>query len=299
MNEIEFPYLNHKISPNSLEDAKENIWFHMIPYIVARTDEELCAYKSIMSLNLQTMILSNLDTRQEKISYKINALKNKKTKKYLYDLYLYEHQFYETNGGDDTVLLGYTLRDIQNILQEDASVLILIYFRVLNLLRLAKYAPEKYSINRSSKMIYNLHIISDTRETIKNYWSYDKIEKSWQRYKSVSHIIYGYVQTLVDHNILDLNLNFTTSTDIPTIISDYNEYYSFVDEILGYAVYAQDILTKFKSKNSELTLNLTTIPPKILKKFKIKNIVPHLKPFSVSEKEEYIERKTSNNIVRN
>lgn len=188
---------------------------------------------------------------------------------------------------------------IQNILREDTSVLILIYFRVLNLLRLAKYAPEKYSINRSSKMVYNLHIISDTGETTKNYWSYDKIEKSWQLYKSVSHIIFAYIQMLVNNIFFDLNSNFTTSENIPTIISDYNKYYSFIDEILGYAIYAQEILTKFKNKNSEITLNLTTIPPKILKKFKIKNIIPHLQPFSVSEKAEYIERKTPNNIVRN
>lgn len=135
------------------------------------------------------------------------------------------------NLSDDKRL--YTLRDIETILRKDASILILIYFRILNLLRLAKYAPKKYSINRSSKMVYNLHTASDTNEITRCFWSYDKIEKSWQKYKSVGHIIYGYVQTLVDHNILDLNLNFTTSTNISTIISDYNEYDSFIDSILG------------------------------------------------------------------
>lgn len=234
MNEIEFPYLDRKISSDSLEYAKENIWYHLLPYIVAQTDNELQGYKSIISLSLQSSILDELKTQQDKIQYKINALKNRKLNKYLFDLYLYEHQFYEANGGDDTVLMGYTLRDIETILRKDASILILIYFRILNLLRLAKYAPKKYSINRSSKMVYNLHTASDTNEITRCFWSYDKIEKSWQKYKSVGHIIYGYVQTLVDHNILDLNLNFTTSTNISTIISDYNEYDSFIDSILGY-----------------------------------------------------------------
>ena len=35
MNEIEFPYLDRKISSDSLEYAKENIWYHLLPYIVA------------------------------------------------------------------------------------------------------------------------------------------------------------------------------------------------------------------------------------------------------------------------
>ena len=105
MNEIEFPYLDRKISSDSLEYAKENIWYHLLPYIVAQTDNELQGYKSIISLSLQSSILDELKTKQDKIQYKINALKNKKLNKYLFDLYLYEHQFYESNGGDDTVLL--------------------------------------------------------------------------------------------------------------------------------------------------------------------------------------------------
>ena len=299
MNEIEFPYLDRKISSDSLEYAKENIWYHLLPYIVAQTDNELQGYKSIISLSLQSSILDELKTQQDKIQYKINALKNRKLNKYLFDLYLYEHQFYEANGGDDTVLMGYTLRDIETILRKDASILILIYFRILNLLRLAKYAPKKYSINRSSKMVYNLHTASDTNEITRCFWSYDKIEKSWQKYKSVGHIIYGYVQTLVDHNILDLNLNFTTSTNISTIISDYNEYDSFIDSILGYAIYAQEILTNLKSKNSETTLSVMIIPPKILKKFKIKNIQPKLQSFSTFEENLYgLTRQVATNIVR-
>lgn len=195
--------------------------------------------------------------------------------------------------------MGYTLRDIETILRKDASILILIYFRILNLLRLAKYAPKKYSINRSSKMVYNLHTASDTNEITRCFWSYDKIEKSWQKYKSVGHIIYGYVQTLVDHNILDLNLNFTTSTNISTIISDYNEYDSFIDSILGYAIYAQEILTNLKSKNSETTLSVMIIPSKILKKFKIKNIQPKLQSFSTFEENLYgLTRQVATNIVR-
>ncbi len=106
MNEIEFPYLDRKISSDSLEYAKENIWYHLLPYIVAQTDNELQGYKSIISLSLQSSILDELKTQQDKIQYKINALKNRKLNKYLFDLYLYEHQFYEANGGDDTVLMG-------------------------------------------------------------------------------------------------------------------------------------------------------------------------------------------------
>lgn len=30
MNEIEFPYLDRKISSDSLEYAKENIWYHLL-----------------------------------------------------------------------------------------------------------------------------------------------------------------------------------------------------------------------------------------------------------------------------
>ncbi len=299
MNEIDFPYLKHKISPDSLEYAKENVWYHLLPYIVAKTDDELQGYKSIISLSLQSSILDELETQQEKSQYKINAIKNKKTNKYLFDLYLYEHQFYEANGGDDTILMGYTLRDMENILRNDASILILIYFRVLSLLRLAQYTPEKYSINRSSKMVYDLYTVLDKNETTRRFWSYDKIEKSWQRYKSVCHIIYAYIQTLIDHNCLDLNVNIDTSTDIPTIISDYNEYDSFVDSILGYAIYAQEILTNFKSKNSETPLNLIIVPPKILKKFKLKSIQPKLQPFSIFEENLYnLTRKTATNIVR-
>lgn len=46
MNEIEFPYLDRKISSDSLEYAKENIWYHLLPYIVAQTDNELQGYKN-------------------------------------------------------------------------------------------------------------------------------------------------------------------------------------------------------------------------------------------------------------
>ena len=74
MNEIEFTYLDRKISSDSLEYAKENIWYHLLPYIVAQTDNELQGYKSIISLSLQSSILDELKTQQDKIQYKINAL---------------------------------------------------------------------------------------------------------------------------------------------------------------------------------------------------------------------------------
>lgn len=118
INKIEDEKDRLKTSKNLSDDKRlyrENLSFYETKYInneYSIIDDEMNLYlfediyKSIISLSLQSSILDELKTQQDKIQYKINALKNRKLNKYLFDLYLYEHQFYEANGGDDTVLMG-------------------------------------------------------------------------------------------------------------------------------------------------------------------------------------------------
>lgn len=92
-----------------------------------------------------------------------------------------------------------------------------------------------------------------------------------------------------DYKLAKLRAELETMSIRRKLLNDLNKQKekTSIDSILGYAIYAQEILTNLKSKNSETTLSVMIIPSKILKKFKIKNIQPKLQSFSTFEENLY------------
>ena len=131
MLDIKTPYFNRRIrlSKKSISDAKENIIFHLLPYIVAREnpekredlsyfEKEVKQCKAMISFTLMDGILcNNVPNTEKRLQFKIKALKGGQLKQDYFDLYKIEYNHYINNNGDDTIINGLSYKDIQEIQQ--------------------------------------------------------------------------------------------------------------------------------------------------------------------------------------
>lgn len=306
VHEITFPYLNHRISEKSKECAIENILFHFIPYIFASDDEEkLKKYKAMVSFDLMNSIADDKEDSLNSLTYRSKVAKKQKCSKELFDIYKCEYESYITNGGAQSLIYGYTYENIKNIIKEEASSLLITYFFVLNLLRLYSHCRNKFSRNKAKEMVHRLSLTvqgSDSLFSISG-WGMSNINNALSRYRSRGHIIFGYIHALIMHNIIDIenlsSANDLISDTLKNALASFTEEkcYTLTSEIIGYALYAENILGKEKDKHAETPIQFISIPSKAIKKFGFKEIKPILKEFTDKEKE-LLSRKSNTNTVR-
>ena len=306
VREITFPYLNHKISEKSKECAIENILFHLIPYIFAIEDEEkLKKYKAMVSFDLMNSIADDKEDSLNSLMYRSKVAKKQKCSKELFDIYKCEYESYITNGGAQSLIYGYTYENIKNIIKEETSPLLITYFFVLNLLRLYTYCRNKFSRNKAKEMVHRLSLTIQGSESLFSIsgWGMTNINEALSHYLSRSHIIFGYIHTLITHNIINIenlsSANDLISNTVKNVLASFTEEkcYSLTSEIIGYALYVENILGKEKGKHAESPIQFISIPSKAIKKFGFKEIEPILKEFTDKEKE-LLSRKSNTNTVR-
>lgn len=304
-DEITFPYLNHRISEDSKECAVENILFHLIPYILTTEDSELKKYKAIVSFDLMKSIVEEKDDPMLFLKYRSKVIKNQKYKQNCFDIYKYEYEAYLENGGEDTIIHGYTYDDMNKLLQKETPRLIIVYLFILTLLRLHKYASEYYGQNKAKQMIAKMYMIFNNKEDCYKLWAgTTNIAKALSYYLSRGHIIFGYIHTLIQHKIINLEEmtkpSELISNKVKNALTSYEneECYSLTSEIVGYALYARHTLEKVKNKQAHECISFISMPNKVNKKFGFKEIEPVLMDFSESERQTYLRRNQNINTVR-
>ena len=128
--------------------------------------------------------------------------------------------------------------------------------------------------------------------------------KNLSIYLSRGHLIFGYIQALINHNIIKIN-------DLKSpkeLFSEQNQdgfagfteekCYTLTPEIVGYALYVKRKLEKAKHKNAKDAISFISMGDKALKKFGFKEIEPIIEDFSEAEKERYVERSPNKNTAR-
>lgn len=304
MNEIFFPYLNHRISEESKECAIENILFHLMPYLVAKDDDELKKYKAMVSFDLMNSLVDEKDEALLFLKYRTKVIKKLKCNEKCFDIYKYEYEAYIANGGADAIIHGYTYRDMDEVLKKETPNLMMMYFFILTLLRLRKYAPQKFSIHKAKQIISNLFLSLNGREDFYQLWGITNTAKCISKYLPKGHIIFGYIHTLIQHNIINIQ-EMTAAKELlsdkvkETLLSYKEEKcYTLTSEIVGYALYARRMLEKFKHKQASESIKFLSMPDKAFKKFDFKVIEPVLEDFSGKERQKYIDRDSNSHTVR-
>lgn len=309
MDKIEFPYIDHRISQESIEDAKDNIFFHLLPYMIATNDDELKKYKAMISFDMMRSIADEDENPQLFLKYRSKAIqaqskKNITFKGDLFDIYKCEYKSFKDNGGNKAIVNGYTYGDIEKFLRDNIRKLMMMYFFILTLLRLNKYAPQKYSIFKAKQIMTDFRLTINEKEDFYPLWGTTNVAKNLSIYLSRGHLIFGYIQALINHNIIKIG-ELKSPTEL---FSEQNQdgfasfteekCYTLTPEIVGYALYVKRILEKAKHKNAKDGISFISMSDKVLKKFSFKEIEPIIEDFSEAEKERYIERKENTNTVR-
>ena len=304
MNEITFPYLDHRVSEESKKCAIENILFHLLPYLVAKNYDELKKYKAMVSFDLMNSLVDEKDEALLFLKYRTKAIKKLKCKEECFDIYKYEYKSYIANGGADAIIHGYTYNDMNDIIKKEASNFMMMYFFILTLLRLRKFAPQKYSIHKAKQIISNLCLVLNGMEDFYQLWGITNSAKCISKYLRIGHIIFGYVHTLIQHNIIEIK-EMTAAKELlsdkvkEALVSYEDEKcYTLTSEIVGYALFARRTLEKFKHKQAADSIKFLSMPHKAYKKFNFKEIEPILDDFSEKERQQYLEREANIHTVR-
>ena len=208
------------------------------------------------------------------------------------------------NCGDDALIFGYSFKYIGDIFKKNTRQLLMIYFFLLTLLRLKKYAPQKYSISKAKQIIGYLKLNVNGKEDFFKLWGSTQIAETFSRYKAVGHIIFAYIHALRNNNIISFdNLNLANdifSEDVQNALANFidESVYTLSSEIIGYALYVQHTLANFKHKQASESINFLYLPNKMCRKFDLKEIEVNVEEFSAAEVQQYINRNNNVHTVR-
>lgn len=277
--------------------------------MIATNDDELKKYKAMISFDMMRSIADEDENPQLFLKYRSKAIqaqskKNITFKGDLFDIYKCEYKYFKDNGGNKAIVNGYTYGDIEKFLRDNIRKLMMMYFFIIILLRLNKYAPNKYSIFKAKQIMTEFRLIINEKEDFYPLWRTTNVAKNLSIYLSRGHLIFGYTQALINHNIIKID----ELKSPKELFSEQNQdgfagfteekCYTLTPEIVGYALYVKRTLEKAKHKNAKDAISFISMGDKVLKKFGFKEIEPIIEDFSDAEKERYIERKENINTVR-
>lgn len=296
------PYLslNKKTIIENKEELLSNLFFHILPYIAAANEQELKQYKALVSFNLMDVCLENYCDDNDKIKFITNTLRNKKTLpsrnnelKNIYQVYHQEYKFYLKNGGNDTLSSGVTYKNLNEFIEKNIQRLIVVYIIIQNLIRLSVYNKDSYSLYNAKE----LATIS-SEDDDKTIWTAKYINTSWNQFKDASLLIFGLLHTIFEkNNLIDIFSptkyvsaekfkeleNYLFSENLKNIFANYLNYDGYTTDILGYALYAQEIIKSNKNKHSKTNLEQINISKIMRSKFGLNSINIKFSPLTNDE----------------
>lgn len=284
---IDFPYLNYQFGKNIA--VKEILLLHLFPYILSAYQlENIKSYQAPVTLMTMNMILADETEKTQKkfITNALNDIKTK-TKTSCYFAYKLEYDEFQRVGGYESILYNKNWASIEQEIKDNAESFFTIHAIVRHLLR-------NYSPNVKKSYSYN-QAFSDARGANDKYsqlvltGSKNIEEQVWKKFKYAAHLIYGYIEALyVNHQIPETperiknisdkklyraELRKYINTELGAILTDTEQNAKFMDDIIGYALYAQQIFPNLKHQNNSHNFYKILLPEDKLKKnyhFKVK-----------------------------
>lgn len=228
--------LKKGIINNNQELIYENVFLHILPYLVANK-KNLKEYHGLVSYDIQDVLISELDTDIQKkfISAAISKNKTptniKREFKDKYSIFYSEYKYYKDNV--DSMAYNVTYRDLDESLEKQYRQIMIVYFIVQNLIRLANY-EKLYSIANAK----DLAVISFIDDENKELYKERAITTAWNNLHDNALIIFGFVQNLLD------KLGWTDTFKIQKFLAQ--DHYNKINECL----YSDELQSAFKNHMS-------------------------------------------------
>ncbi len=281
IREVDFPYLNESFAKNNF--VKHIILLHILPYLLKpKSIETIRKFQLPILFKTQLMLLNKQQTLNKKQRLKINALEGKKVTDKASDYYAYkiEYDFYNSLGGDEALLDAYTLNDIRNFICNKAQYLMAVHSLVKTYISMwVEYSDDQLRKVPSWADCYRLCQLepdidnpSMGRSRFAEYQVLGRKaleEGAYKEFKNSSHLIYGYVEALLQKGVIPEKVEGNKKTfidgEVAKILCSFEKNSALLSEILKHSLYAQKYLIGCVHPNSSRDLDLWLLPEKKLK----------------------------------
>lgn len=265
---------------------KELFLYKLVPYMLyssfdkdGKPLDELKYANLAVSLKLQEMLLAQETSRERVRNYKINAINDvqptQRSADY-YDSYKKEYDYYNGLGGNEVLLNGITMRDILHFMQRKSEYIMAVHAIVKLYIKWCNEFEARLVEKEPSfaECYLKLRNLSDE-------YPYQTLaekaleEGAWKEFKSSSHLIYGYVETLFQKGIITLQPEGNIVSFIKEVVSEklcnISENSKHLHLILQNASIAQSVISYKRHSKSSKMFELWQLPLDELKKnFNIK-----------------------------
>ena len=213
--------LKKEIIDNNTDDIYENVFLHILPYLVA-DKKNLKEYHGLVSYDIQYTLLPE-DKPSMQIKFISSAIQNKKNLKRVnqeykdtYSIFYTEYKYYKKNIYKN-MAYNVSYADLDEYIKKHYTQIMIVYFIVQNLIRLANHdkpaSPDKpashdelsnHDERANQNKLYSLanakilSYITDDDNDENILYAQSAITRAWNDHKDSALIIFGFVQNLLD-----------------------------------------------------------------------------------------------------
>ncbi len=289
--------LKKEIIDNNQELIYENVFLHILPYLV--TDKKnLKKYHTLVSYDIQDVLISDQDINVQK-KFISAAISKKKTLTHVdlktkdkYSIFYSEYKYYKDNV--DSMAYNVTYRNLDEALEKQYRQIMIVYFIVQNLIRLANH-EKLYSIANAKDLAVISFIDDENKELYKNR----AVTTAWNNLHDNALIIFGFVQNLLN------KLGWTDTFKIQKFLAQdhYNKineclysdklqsafknhmsYKGDIKNILSYSLFASETISNKKHIQAKDYYDGTALSSKIITKLELIKEEINFLPISNEEK---------------
>lgn len=98
-------------------------------------------------------------------------------------------------------------------------------------------------------------------------------EGAWKEFKYSAHLIYGYIETLLEKRLIpqvpEGNVVNFIKNEVANVLVNFDDNYIFLKRMLTNSFKAQDVLLKYKHSKSSRDLELWILPDYLKKQYKL------------------------------
>ena len=271
--------LKKEIIDNNTDEIYKNVFLHILPYLVA-DKKNLKEYHGLVSYDIQDVLLSNqnIDRQKKFISAAISKNKtptNMKRKfKDTYSIFYSEYKYYKDTVG--SMADNVTYRDLDESLEKQYRQIMIVYFILQNLIRLANH-EKLYSIANARDLAF-INCVDDENKVL---YKERAITTAWNNLHDNALIIFGFVQNLLDKlgwadtfkiqkSLAQDHYNKINeclySDELQSAFKNHMSYKNDVKNILSYILFASETIGDKKHLQAKDYYDGTVLSPKMITK---------------------------------
>lgn len=255
------------------------IFMHILPHMFKpKSKESIVEFALPISLFIQSELLdSEFEGEKQRTKIKIDILEKHKFK----DMntprayYSCEREFYEKIGGDEALLEAYTMREVREFIKNKALSIMAIHSMIKVYIEMCeKYELDKSRAEPSFAKCFEFFSNNPQGYPYQTLAEKGLEEGAWREFKCSCHLIYGYVEGLMQKGLIPKtpqgNAEIFIKTTISNILIDFDKNYDCLKTIMSHAMIAQNFLQKYQHSKSSHSINIWQLPKNFEKQFRLK-----------------------------